>query len=193
MNIIAGRFRGKKLKAPKGLDTRPVLARVREAMFNVIGDVGGLSFLDLFAGTGAVGIEALSRGAEKASFVERGDRQCSVIRENLASTFPGSRLIRSDCLKALKHMAETGEKFDIIFADPPYDKGLSQKTVTAVFKYGLLEENGILALTVRNSETMPDSVTGAQEIFNRRYGDTKLIIYGLTKPESVEECNPPES
>ena len=96
IRIIGGTFRGRKIKAPKGLTTRPVLARVREALFNVIGDIGGFSVLDLYAGTGAMGIEALSRGAESAVFVDSGFHQCKIIRENLTALDIEAEVVQSD-------------------------------------------------------------------------------------------------
>ena len=180
MRIIAGRLRGRKIKAPKGLATRPVLARVREALFTILGDMNGLRFLDLYAGTGSIGIEALSRGAESAVFVEFGSVQCRVIRENLASFEHNALVIRADVGRALKKLTRQGRTFDVVFADPPYEQGLSQQTVRDVCSGELLGETGILAVTSRNSEELPEKVGAFELIDNRKYGDTKLSFYTNT-------------
>ena len=178
MRIISGDNRGKKLKAPKGLATRPVLGRVREALFNVIGDVAGIQVLDLFAGTGAIGIEALSRGAEFAVFVETGHIQCKLIKENLDMTGKSGRVMRFDAIKIIKKLSGK-EKFGLVFADPPYDKGFSQKVLEEVAETDILAENGILALTVRRNEVFPDNMGGLTKIFDRSYGDSKILIYKI--------------
>ena len=179
MRIIAGTFRGRTLKSPKGLVTRPVLARVREALFLVIGDISGLDVLDLFAGTGAVGIEALSRGAASLASIEKGSRQCAIIRENIATFGIGSEaeVWCADALKALGKFHEAGRSFHFVFADPPYDKGLSQSAIEKVFDLDILAPGGVMAVTVRQSEDLPGDSDGREKIFDRRYGDTKLVIY----------------
>ena len=177
MKIIAGRLRGKKIKAPKGLATRPVLARVREALFNILGDMNGLRFLDLYAGTGAVGLEALSRGAKTVTFVELGALQCRIIRENLASLEKDAVIIRSDVLRALKRIKKEGRPFDIVFADPPYEQGLSQKTIHTVCDNRILSESGVMAVTARSSEKLPQNAGDCEKVLGRRYGDTQLALY----------------
>ena len=177
MRIIAGRLKGKKLKTPKGLITRPVLARVREALFNILGDLEGARILDLYSGTGSIGIEALSRGAESAVFVEKGLAQCRIIRENLNSIAKDAVVLHSDVERALRKLQKDRMVFDFAFADPPYEMGLSQKTVESVCKRGLLAENGVMAVTTRYSEEMPDQVCMYRMVFDRRYGDTRLAIF----------------
>ncbi len=177
MRVIAGKLRGKKIKAPKGLATRPVLARVREALFNILGDIKSLRMLDLYAGTGAIGIEALSRGAFKVVFVERGTAQCRIIRENLASTGKEAVIMCSDVRRALKKIKSQELTFDFVFADPPYEKGLSQQTIVSVSESGLLSESGIMAITVHHSEELPDSAGNFEKIIDRRYGNTRLVLY----------------
>ena len=179
MRVIAGRLRGRKIKAPRGLATRPVLAKVREALFTILGDVEGLRVLDLYAGTGAIGIEALSRGAETVVFVESGAEQCRVIRENLASVGQEADIVRSDVLRALKKIKSKGMIFDLVFADPPYEKGLSKRTILAVVEGGLLSESGVIAVTVRHSEGLPDNAGTCEKVTDRRYGDTRLVIYNV--------------
>ncbi len=179
MRIIAGRLRGRKLKAPRGLATRPVLARVREALFNVLGDMGGLRVLDLYAGTGAIGIEALSRDAQSLVLVDSGYKQCRVIRENLTIVGKDAVVIRSDVIRALGKLRNDGRIFDFIFVDPPYEKGMAQNTITSVFNKGLLSDSGVMAVTVRYDEELPRIVDTYEIIFDRRYGDTRLVLYKM--------------
>ena len=183
MKIIAGNLRGRKLKAPRGLGTRPVLARVREALFNVLGSLEGLRVLDLFAGTGAIGLEALSRGAQSAVFVDYGAEQCAAIRANLASLGMEGEVIRSDVNRALDRFNSMGGTFDFVFADPPYERGMGSMTVVRVCESGLLTPGGIMAVTVRKSEELPLEAGTCRMIFDRRYGDTRLAMYGRTKDE----------
>jgi len=181
MRIIAGRYRGRKIKAPKGSVTRPVLARVREALFNILGDQENLSFLDLFSGTGAIGIEALSRGADSVIFVEIGAVQCRLIRDNIPETDAGIDIVHSDALRTLRRFIRDRRTFDIIFADPPYERGLSQKTVDRVCSGGILSENGVFAVTVRSSENLPEECGDCVRIDDRIYGDTRLAFYAYKR------------
>ena len=185
MHIIAGRHRGRTLKTPKGFDTRPVLGKVREALFNALGDLNGIRVLDLFAGTGAVGIEALSRGAVSLTAVEAGAAQCRIIGDNLAMLGESADIVRTDVFRALKRLCESGRMYDLVFADPPYETGLSQRTVLAVLASDMVARPGLLAVTVRRREVLPgdpdwtgDALPdGCAIVFDRRYGDTRLVVY----------------
>lgn len=179
MNVIGGRFRGRKLKAPPGLDTRPVQARTREALFAMLGDLDGLRFLDCFAGTGAMGIEALSRGAAEAVFVEQAARPARIIRENLAALGLPDTVIQQDVFTFLdRHRAGGGKKFDIAFADPPYDMGLSQRTVAEIGRGVFFQPpGGLLIVTTRKTEELPTESGVLTVIRERRYGDTLVTVY----------------
>ena len=179
MKIIAGRLRGRKLKTPKGLTTRPVLARVREALFNVLGNIEGARVLDLYAGTGAVGIEALSRGARSLVAVDIGYKQCRVIRENLSNIGMDAVVIRSSVKAALEKLPNNRSVFDFIFADPPYERGMAQKTVVSVFNKELLSDSGVMALTVHRNEELLSEEDNYAMIFDRSYGETRLVIYKM--------------
>ncbi|MFC1552710.1 16S rRNA (guanine(966)-N(2))-methyltransferase RsmD [Candidatus Latescibacterota bacterium] len=179
MRIIAGKLHGRKIKAPKGLATRPVSARIREALFNVLGDITGTCVLDLFAGSGAVGIEALSRGAESLVAVEKGSQQCRVIHDNLSVMGVEARVIRSEVKTAIGKLSAAGEKFDFIFADPPYDSGLAARAVEEVFEKGIISETGVMAITVRKKEELASDSDTYTMIFDRSYGDTRLAIYKM--------------
>src|SRR5438445_6041525 len=123
MRVIAGRLGGRRLKAPRGRATRPTSDRVREAIFAMLADVEGARVLDLFAGTGALGIEALSRGAAHAVFVERDARALAALRENLAALELGpdaAEVRRVEALAALRSARSAKETYDLLFIDPPY-------------------------------------------------------------------------
>lgn len=185
MKIIAGTLHGRNLKTPKGLTTRPVIARVREALFNVLGDMSGTSVLDLFAGTGAIGIEAISRGAQSAVFVDSGAEQCEVIRDNLSRFGVSGEVIRMEINRALEKLVREGRSFDFIFADPPYEQGYSPRALEFVCGRGLLAPHGIMAVTVRKTEELPERSGECERVFDRRYGDTRLVMYGKREGTGV--------
>jgi 16S rRNA (guanine966-N2)-methyltransferase len=121
VRVVAGAFKGRRLQAPKGTRTRPTADRVREALFSMLGDVTGGRVLDLYAGSGALGIEALSRGAASATFVDRDARAVAAIRDNLDAVGTHQEVRRQD---ALRFLAGAGAgPFDLVFLDPPYDSG----------------------------------------------------------------------
>ena len=186
MKIIAGKFRGKNLKAPKGLSTRPVPAIVREALFNVIGRVDGLRILDLFAGTGAIGIEALSRGAGSLVSVDSGFEQCLVIKENLCEFESGISVLKMDSFRAIEKLGNDNSKFDFIFADPPYHKGLGLKVVEEVFAQGLLSKYGVMAVTVGEKDSLPEDNEVFEKAFDRLYCNTRLAIFRLRERQDNE-------
>ncbi len=177
LRIMGGTLKGSRLKSLKGLATRPVQARIREALFSIIGPMDGLRFLDLFAGTGAVGIEALSRGAAEAVFVENGAGQCRIITDNLNALGLSARVIRADVLRTIERPDILEPSFDVVFADPPYEKGLSQKAVKSLLCGELLSPQAILAVTVRRNEKLPDASPGTHLAIDRAYGDTRLAAY----------------
>ncbi len=182
MRVIAGTKRGRSLRAPKGLATRPVLARVREALFSMLGDLDGARVLDLYAGTGAIGIEALSRGAETAVFVDSGVPPCRAIRENLDTLGLEGEIMKMDAARAVDLLARGGRMFDFVFADPPYDLGLAADAVVRVCGSGILAPRGIVAVTARKTETLPKDAGDDRTILvDRRYGDTRLAVYGAAE------------
>ncbi|MBO6107964.1 MAG: 16S rRNA (guanine(966)-N(2))-methyltransferase RsmD [Eubacterium sp.] len=149
MRVIAGSARRIVLDTPSGMDTRPTTDRIKETLFNIIQDsVRGSGFLDLFAGSGGIGIEALSRGAENAVFAENRSEACRCIEGNLKRTglFGRARLIRSDVFKAIAELGAGGRKFDIIFADPPYGRISYGKLLSAIRDAGILEDDGIIII-----------------------------------------------
>lgn len=145
MRIITGTARGARLKAPKGIDTRPTADRVKESLFSILGQrVRGARVLDLFAGTGGLGLEALSRGAVAAVFVDRAT--IPLIRENAVHThlLENAQFLRQDVFSAVSCLAAAGERFDLIFCDPPYEKGLWQRVLSALDGSPLLSPGALV-------------------------------------------------
>ncbi len=182
MRIIAGRAGGTVIKAPPA-DARPTSDRVREAVFSMLGTAcENARVLDLFAGSGALGIEALSRGAAEAVFVEQQRNAGVVIEENLRrAKLERGRVMKSDVFSALRRLAEAGEKFDIIFADPPYVK----KPGDVDFGARLLAENllntvlraeGIFVLETMMTKHAPRAIAGWSILRDRDYGSTRVLL-----------------
>lgn len=175
LRVIAGTARGRRLKVPAGRVTRPTAERVREALFNII-EVAGKSFLDVFAGSGAVGIEALSRGAGQATFIEKHPRALKALQENLASTGLGDRaeVMAMDVFRALPKLTSAGRRFDFIFMDPPYEQGLVAKVLPWFVR--LLTGEGCIIVETASREVAP-VVEGVTLKDSRRYGDAVLHFY----------------
>lgn len=181
MRVIAGRFGGRRLSAPRGSATRPTADRVREALFSMLGDIEGDSVLDLFAGTGALGIEALSRGAAEVIFVERDRHALQALRGNLAAlglsqqVRPQAQVRVKDALKALDDAISGGEKFDLIFLDPPYAHAGDLGPRLALQLPKVLSQGG---LTVVESDRREPLQIGLPVRRQRLYGDTSITIHG---------------
>lgn len=174
MRIIAGEWGGRPLEAPRGRDTRPTSDRVREALFSILGDVVDLRVLDLFAGTGAFALEALSRGAQEAACVERGRPALTALRANV------ERLGASDRVKILNRDAHTfrpEEPFDLVFADPPWKE--AQRFSETLVERGehLVAPEGRLVLERAARDDAPPALAGFDGPRTRRYGDALLAFY----------------
>ncbi len=178
MRVIAGSAKGTQLQAVPGSGTRPISDRVKESVFNILGaEIVGARVLDLFAGTGSVGIEALSRGAEKAVFVEKNGRATAVIRANLRSTRlqAGGRIVRSDVFKFL---GGEPEPFHLIYVAPPQYKGLWSKTLLALeANPGWLAPDGVVVVQIFPKEFEPLSLSSLWLSDERQYGSTLLCFY----------------
>lgn len=147
MRVIAGKARSLVLKTIEGMDTRPTTDRIKETLFNMIGTwLPGCEFLDLFAGSGAIGIEALSRGASRATFVENNPAAAKVVRENLTHTRLNTqaRMFQLDVFAALTEMGNRGYAFDIIFMDPPYNQLLEKKVLEHLSASSILAEDAVI-------------------------------------------------
>ena len=176
MRVITGSARGRRLKELEGLETRPTTGKVKEALFSVIQfDIEGRRVLDLFAGTGQLGIEALSRGAECAVFVERRRDARQVIRENLEACgmTDKARVVNGDAMSYLK----SGEKFDLIFLDPPYASGLLEQALEEIVRFDICRKHGIIVAESAADKTLPP-LAGPYALYREyRYGKIKLTVY----------------
>jgi 16S rRNA (guanine(966)-N(2))-methyltransferase RsmD len=188
MRIIAGALKGRVLAPVKGR-TRPTAARVREAIFNILGPaVPEEKVLDLFAGTGALGIEALSRGAAAAVFVEDHPEALKGLRRNLEALglLERSRVLPLPAVAALRQLAARGERFGLVFLDPPYGGGAAAATLKALAGANLLLPQARVVAEHSRRETLPESAGRLERQVLRRYGDTQVAIYGW-KTEDGEE------
>ncbi len=175
MRIIAGEHKGARIFAPKGHDTRPTSDRAREAAFNLIGPVGGATVLDLFAGSGAMGLEALSRGADRAVFVESDREACRAIDRNLEKLrLTGARIVHRDALQALAAEAAAGRRYDLVLVDPPYELFASLTTPLSAYLPAVLAEDGLLVVetAVREHPVLP-----LHERTSRCYGGARLTLF----------------
>lgn len=177
MRVITGKARGILLKTPDGMATRPTADRVKEAMFSVIQfDVPGSHILDLFGGTGQLGIEALSRNAQSAVFVDEREDACRLIRENLKRTKleQHGRVIRSDYMAYLRTCKE---KFDIIFLDPPYAEVFLENSLKMITEIDILETGGIIVAERPLGKELPWEFPGYVRSRDYKYGRTLITIY----------------
>lgn len=174
MRIVAGKYGGRKIQAPSGDLTRPTADRVREALFSALGPVDDLSVLDLFAGTGALGIEALSRGADTATFVEKNAHPLAAIEANLSTLgVEGAKVIRRDVLAYLKS-DQLDRRFDLVFVDPPYRMaGELSEPLSATLPTVLTDT----ARVVCESDRREPLDLNLNLQWERRYGDTVIKIY----------------
>jgi 16S rRNA (guanine(966)-N(2))-methyltransferase RsmD len=180
VRIISGELRGRRLRAPDGLATRPTSDRVRESLFNIVAArVPGSRFLDLFAGSGAVGLEAISRGADRAVFVEQSRRALEHIEENIAhcGVEDRTRIVAKDAQAALKVLAAAGEQFDLVYVDPPYDADLYLPVLRALGRTGLVDDDGLVVVELRSRDQLPDEAGALRHYRDVRYGDTTLAFY----------------
>ena len=177
MRVITGKARGVQLKTPDGLTTRPTTDRVKEALFSIIQfEIPGAVVLDLFGGTGQLGIEALSRGAKNAVFVDAGEPACRLIRENLKRTKleVDAKVIRSDYLDFL---SRTREQFDIILLDPPYAEVFLENALKRITEIDILRSGGIIMAERPLGKELPWEFPGYERSKDYKYGKTLLTIY----------------
>ncbi len=177
MRVITGIARGRKLKELPGMETRPTTDRVKESIFNIIQfDVPGRKVLDLFAGTGQLGVEALSRGASSAVFVDARKDAANLVRENLKLTgfSETGRVVQGDALAFLRSCKE---KFDVIFLDPPYQTTLLDEALSAIAAIDILSKNGIIVCESAADRELPALEPPYEKGKDYRYGKIKLTVY----------------
>ena len=183
MRVISGSARGRRLKELQGMDTRPTTDKVKESLFNIIQfEIEGRRVLDLFGGTGQLGIEALSRGAARCTFVEQRRDAVALIRENVkACQFQEqAQIVQGD---ALSFLASCREKFDVILLDPPYNKGLLEESVQSIAKFDILAEHGIIVCESAAEWTIPPLPPHYEVGREYRYGKIKLTLCRRTGSE----------
>lgn len=177
MRVITGKARGVQLKTPDGMLTRPTADRVKEAIFSIINfDIPGAKVLDLFGGTGQLGIEALSRGAQSAVFVDSREEACRLIKENLKRTKldQDGRVVRSDYLD---YLGRCRENFDIILLDPPYAEVFLENALKRITEIDILQSNGIIVTERPLGKELPWEFEGYTRSKDYKYGKTLITIY----------------
>lgn len=183
MRIISGKHRGTKLYTLEGLDTRPTLDRVKEPLFSIINfDLADADVLDLFAGSGALGLEAISRGASKAILCDNSKKAIDIINKNIQKMKVESKVqvINKDYLVALETLKE--QKFDVIFLDPPYATDFTEKSIEKIAKYGLLSEDGKIIIETDRKDELVKNIEKLNlfDIYDeRKYGRVSLIFLRL--------------
>ena len=188
MRVIGGNARGRRLKVPKGPAVRPTAARVKEALFDILPhDLSGKRVLDLFAGTGNLTIEALSRGAAEAVLVDSSAKSAKLIRENLRTLnlTRETKVLPMPVARALRLLARQGETFDLIFIDPPYEQGLIDTSLKLIGERALLRPWGILVVEHSSRETVASRYQSLLMNDQRRYGSTLLSFF-----KSLSETKP---
>ena len=180
MRVVAGSAKGMKLKGPDGSDFRPTADKVKEALFSILGHrVIDARFMDLFAGSGAVGIEALSRGAASCIFVDNKKESLRLIEENLNKTMlhEGTRIINADVKKTLKNIAAENIKADLVYLDPPYNKPVLASVVRSLIELSIVAENGLVI--AEHSSKNRDWSNDFNLFKQKKYGDTILTIIAV--------------
>ena len=174
MRVITGTARGRRLKTPEGMDIRPTTDNVKESVFNILQfDIEGRRVLDLFAGTGQLGIECLSRGAKEVVFIDQSRDAVKIVKENLKACGFSAPVLQQD---AISYLNACG-KFDLIFVDPPYDAGLYKTVLEKINSIDILSEGGIILCESRRETIMPEMRSPYYLRKEYRYGKVKLSLY----------------
>jgi len=185
LRIISGTNKGKKLYAPEGMSVRPTSDKIKEAVFNIIGFIDEDStVLDLFAGSGNVGIEFLARGAKECCFVDASHKSLSFVKKNLelCNFKEKSKIILSDYEKAIINLSKNNEKFDYIFADPPYDLKCCSNIAKKIFEYNILKPDGMLIIESDKSEIVFENIDISVLKYKEKiYGRTRISIMKLAE------------
>ena len=174
MRVISGSVRGRRLKTPENYDIRPTTDNVKESLFNIIQfDIEGRRVLDLFAGTGQLGIECLSRGADSVVFIDQSREAVKIIRENLKACGLSAPVLQQGALSYLRGCGS----FDLIFVDPPYDSGLYEPVLNVINSVDILSDGGIIVCESRRETPMPELAAPYHKRREYRYGKVKLTLY----------------
>jgi 16S rRNA (guanine(966)-N(2))-methyltransferase RsmD len=180
MRVIAGEYRGRRLDRIEGTDIRPTSDKVKESLFNILGNsVLESRFLDLFGGTGGIGIEALSRGAKNVVFIDSSAKSIKVLKGNLEklNIKDNVEVFNTDYSTAISKLNKYGKEFDIIFIDPPYRVGAAQDALREIDKHPILAGSGVVIVEHDTRDELPDSVGRLCMYRSKQYGNTTLSFY----------------
>lgn len=180
MRITSGRFKSRIIKAPRAI--RPTLDNVRKSIFDILsGQIDGAKVLDLFAGSGALGLEALSRGADSCIFVDNDKSSVKAIKDNLETLGLARNediiILAADAVKAISRFSKSADKFDLIFLDPPYYKSLAKKSLFLLGSYDILTKSGVVIIEHSKHDEVPNSFGELGLYRSVRYGDTQISFY----------------
>ena len=190
MRVIAGIYKGRRLKTLEGMNVRPTSDRLRETLFNVLAlQIEGARFIDICAGTGAVGIEAKSRGAASVTFIEASRKAAAIIEENLRylGITDGVRVINRDALAALKKLAQGEMQFDLCYFDPPYESEIHSPVLWQIVKHNLLAEGGIVIVEHRRRLPLSPSYDQLRPYREIVQGETSLTFYAMERGREIRE------
>lgn len=184
MRVISGKAKGHRLTAPKSPRLRPALDQVKEAVFNILFDVSGARVLDLFAGCGSVGIEALSRGAASATFVEEWREAADAIERNLkhCKLEDGAKIMRTTVARAIRALDRAGECFDLVFVDPPYEKDLVNPTLALLAESGIIHKDTLIVVEHHPKEPIDEGIDLILTD-SRKYGQTRIAFLAIKEPQ----------
>jgi 16S rRNA (guanine(966)-N(2))-methyltransferase RsmD len=180
LRVISGLKKGYRLKAPKGRDTRPTEDRIKESLFNILRNIDEKSIvLDLFAGSGSIGIEFLSRGAKKVYFIDKSYLSIKVIKENLQHTNleDKAKVIKNDSIRSIESLGKENIKFNYIFIDPPYEQNLIIISLEKIWNERILDKGGIIIIEHEKELILQDEIHEFKKIDYRNYGSKSLTFY----------------
>ncbi|HWR60030.1 MAG TPA: 16S rRNA (guanine(966)-N(2))-methyltransferase RsmD [Clostridia bacterium] len=190
MRVIAGEYRGRRLDRIEGMEIRPTSDKVKESLFNMLGEaVIDCSFLDLFGGTGGIGIEALSRGAKHVVFIDAGIKSIKVLKGNLEhlNIMEGAEVFHTDYEIAITKLYKYNKQFDIVFIDPPYSLGMAQNALVCIEANPILAQDGLIIVEHDSRDDMPHKVGRLALYRVKQYGNTSLSFYSIDKQTQHEE------
>lgn len=190
MRVIAGEYRGRRLDRIEGMEIRPTSDKVKESLFNILGEaVIDCNFLDLFGGTGSIGIEALSRGAKHVVFIDASIKSIKVLKGNLENLNIKDcvEIFHTDYSTAIQKLYKYNKQFDIIFIDPPYSVGMAQSALVDIDRNPILAESGLIIVEHDSRDDMPPKV-GKLDLYRiKQYGNTSLSFYSINKQAQHKE------
>lgn len=190
MRVISGKARGLKLDTPKNLDVRPTTDRVKESLFNIINPyIRESNILDLFAGTGSLGIECLSRGAKNCVFVDKSKDSIGIVKSNVkkARVENKSTILNIDFKDAVKRLSVQNQKFDVIFMDPPYYENMFIDCLKSIDELNLLKEDGLIVVEHDTKDLFDDSIGRLYKSREKKYGNTTITFYKLEDIDGEQE------